>query len=143
MNISFFFVFVYLVAKLPLTVSTISNKRSLGNDESIDNNKKKRSISKSIPKEKNDQALENAGYVDGTKSIARLKAWIDRIDGELMPQYQKKDSSKRRDQYIRWLTSAKETFTQAIEMGGELSYYKHARRERRTSLEQLELSAKE
>ncbi len=98
---------------------------------------------RSIPQEKIDQALENAGYVDGTQSIARLKAWIDRIDGELMPQYQKKDSSKRRDQYIRWLTSAKETFTQAIEMGGELSYYKHALRERRTSLEQLWLSAME
>ncbi|CAF0803187.1 unnamed protein product [Rotaria sordida] len=40
------------MAKLPLNVSTISNKRSLDNDESIEKNKKKRGISKSTPIEK-------------------------------------------------------------------------------------------
>ena len=96
---------------------------------------------RSVPQDKIDQALENAGYVDGEQSISRLQAWIARIDGELMPQYQGKAPSKRRDQYIRWLSSAKETFNHAIEMGGELSYYKHALRERRTSLEQIWLTA--
>jgi hypothetical protein len=42
----------FLVAKLPLNVSTISNKRSLGNDENLESNKKKRVISKSTPIEK-------------------------------------------------------------------------------------------
>jgi hypothetical protein len=40
------------VAKLPLNISTISNKRSLGNDENLENNKKKRVISKSTGVEK-------------------------------------------------------------------------------------------
>ncbi len=98
---------------------------------------------RSIPQDKIDLALENAGYVDGDESINRLNAWIGRIDGELMPQYLAKAPSKRRDQYIRWLTSAKVTFNQAREMGGELSYYKYALRERRSSLEQIWLQALE
>jgi hypothetical protein len=40
------------VAKLPLNVSTISNKRLLENDENLENNKKKRVTSKSTPIEK-------------------------------------------------------------------------------------------
>jgi hypothetical protein len=43
---------LFLVAKLPLNVSTISNKRSLENDENIENTKKKRIVSKSTPTEK-------------------------------------------------------------------------------------------
>lgn len=96
---------------------------------------------RSIPQEKIDLALENAGYVDGEESITRMRAWMDRIDKELMPQYLAKEPSKRRDQYIRWLSSAKETFTQAIEMGGELSYYKYAIKERRARLERIWLNA--
>ncbi len=40
------------MAKLPLNVSTISNKRSLENDENLETTKKKRGISKSTPIEK-------------------------------------------------------------------------------------------
>ena len=40
------------MAKLPLNISTISNKRSLGNDENVEINKKKRVVSKSTPIEK-------------------------------------------------------------------------------------------
>ncbi len=40
------------MAKLPLSVSTASNKRALENDENLDTNKKKRGISKSTPIEK-------------------------------------------------------------------------------------------
>jgi hypothetical protein len=40
------------VAKLPLNVSTVSNKRLLENDENLENNKKKRIVSKSAPIEK-------------------------------------------------------------------------------------------
>ena len=40
------------MAKLPLNVSTISNKRPLENNENLETNKKKRGVSKSIPMEK-------------------------------------------------------------------------------------------
>ncbi|UJR31675.1 hypothetical protein I4U23_019156 [Adineta vaga] len=39
--------YVKSMAKLPLNVSTISNKRSLSNDENLESNKKKRAVSKS------------------------------------------------------------------------------------------------
>jgi len=48
----FGFNLLFLVAKLPLNVSTVSNKRLLENDENLENNKKKRIVSKSAPIEK-------------------------------------------------------------------------------------------
>jgi len=96
---------------------------------------------RSIPQEKIDQALENAGFEDGENSILRLQSWILQIDQKLLPKYNGKEPSKRRDQYLRWLSTAKDTFEQAILMGGELSYYKHALRQRRAVLEQIWLEA--
>lgn len=94
-----------------------------------------------IPPELIDQALENAGYEDGPRSIDRMQSWIKRIDEELLPQYETREPSNRKDQYIRWLNEAKTTFLKAIIMGGELSYYKSAIRSRRSSLEQTWLEA--
>ena len=94
----------------------------------------------SIPQERIDEALERAGYTDGQTSISRMETWIERIDRELLPQYEAKlaaNPSARMEQYIRWAQSARETFQAAIQMGGELSYYKYALRQRKISLSRL------
>ena len=84
--------------------------------------------------------MERAGYTDGQTSISRMETWIERIDRELLPQYEAKlaaNPSARMEQYIRWAQSARETFQAAIQMGGELSYYKYALRQRKISLSRL------
>ena len=97
----------------------------------------------SIPQEKIDLALQRAGYSDGPYSVARVRAWRDKIRQELIPEKQKKaqeeiaksgHASKRTEQYLRWYQSAIDTFERISQEGGELSYYKKALRSRRASL---------
>ncbi len=90
-----------------------------------------------IPQIKIDEALEQAGYKDGEESMTRMKKWIEQIDQQILPRYQQMPDSERKNQYLRWSESAKQTFTNAIAVGGELSYYKEALRTRRTSLEAI------
>lgn len=90
-----------------------------------------------IPQEKIDEALEQAGYEDGPESIRRMQQWIGQIDQQIIPRYHQMPDSERRKQYLRWSESAKQTFNNAIAMGGELSYYKQALKTRRASLEPL------
>jgi len=99
-----------------------------------------------MPQDKIDEALVHAGYTDGASSIDRMRSWITKIETDLLPSFypppegkgtdpKKFTPSARRDQYVRWANSAVSTFEKAISMGGELSYYKHALRTRRASLE--------
>ncbi len=53
------------MAKLPLNVSTISNKRALENDDNTEDTKKKRVVSKSTPIEKSGSKVRTITTVIG------------------------------------------------------------------------------
>jgi D-glycero-beta-D-manno-heptose 1-phosphate adenylyltransferase len=89
---------------------------------------------RNIPIEWYHKALEASDFTDGPQSIQRLEQWLQDIDEKLIPKYQAMPESERKQQYLRWSAGAKANFQTAIQLGGELSFYKYALQKRRERL---------
>jgi|GEM_PF-5476608 len=101
-----------------------------------------------IPPEKIDEALVRAGFENGERNKAIIRARLDRIQqpGGLLEQIRQKAAvekaklgapTSRTLQYERWFSEAVDTFNSMLDKGGELAYYQHVLRTRRDSLDML------